>query len=257
MALKPHGRAWYERLAARQDGYFYPWRSRIDEGNGEAAYLREVRRHLGPRVDVLDVGCAHGAHALELAPFCRSVVGYDRVAAWIARAEAERRARGVPNATFLCHDSPPLPGEDRSYDLLISRRGPLHWIRDAPRVARPGAVIVMLLPEGSRDTEVPWRRLLPPPFDDAARPLGPPPLDTVRRRLAEAGLALDAAWTYDVREWFDTPRDLYDCLSFGWQPEAPSWEESRELFERIFRESAVQGSIWLPHGRTLWRVVVP
>jgi len=94
---------------------------------------------------VLDVGCGHGGHALEIAPACRSVVAFDRIASWIARAEKEQRARGVVNATFLCHDSSPAANE----------------------AAPPGAT-----------------------------------------------------------------------------------------FARIFREHAVQGSIWLPHGRTIWRAVV-
>jgi SAM-dependent methyltransferase len=265
--LKPHGKEWYERLATLQDGYFYPWRSRLEPGNGEDAYLELVGRHLSARSDVLDVGCGHGAHALEIAARCRSVLAYDRVAAWIARAEAERRARGAGNVAFLCHDSSPeanggrarLPGEARSYDLVISRRGPLHWIADAGRVARPGAAIVMLLPggAGALNAEIAWAKLLPSPFGAPTGPLDPP-LSRVRERLVAAGLELDALWTYDAREWFDEPRELYNCLSFGWGTgEAPSWEESRPAFERIFREHAVRGEIWVPHGRTLWRSVVP
>jgi SAM-dependent methyltransferase len=129
--MKPHSKEWYERHATRQNGYFYPWRSRIDAGNGEDAYVELVRSHLSPTSDVLDVGCGHGEHALAIAAHCRSVLAYDRVALWIARAEAERSARGVGNVTFLCHDSSPeanggrarLPGEARSRDLVISRRG--------------------------------------------------------------------------------------------------------------------------------------
>lgn len=266
-APRPHSNEWYERLAARQDGYYYPWRSRLDAGNGEDAYLELVRRQLGPRADVLDVGCGHGAHALEIAPACRSIVAFDRIAPWIARAEAERRARSLANAAFLCHDSSPaanggrarLPGEAGAYDLVISRRGPLHWIADAPRVARRGAVLLMLLPEGSRglNAQLPWLGLLPAPFGVPTEPLDPPLLSAVRERLATAGLELDAWWVHDVREWFDAPRDLYDCLSFWWQPgDAPSWDESRAALERIFRDHAVQGSIWLPHGRTIWRAAV-
>ncbi len=268
-ALKPHSKEWYERLATLQDGYFYPWRSRLDPGNGEDAYLDLVRAHLSPTSDVLDVGCGHGEHALEIAPHCRSVVAYDRVVPWIARADAERRARGLANVTFLNHDSSPeanggrarLPGEARSHDLVISRRGPLHWIPDAARVARPGAAIVMLLPEAARalNEGIAWTKLLPEPFAVPRGPLDPPLLDIVRERLAEAGLALDAVWTYDVREWFHDPRELYNCLSFWWRPgeAVPGWEGSRANFERIFREYAVRGEVWLPNGRTLWRARVP
>src|SRR5262245_6880930 len=261
--LTPHSREWYERLARWQSGYFYNWRSRVDEGNGEDAYVGIVRRHLTTASDVLDVGCGNGAHALELGPHCRSVVAYDRVAAWIERAESDRRANGARNVTFLCHDSSPdanggyarMPGTPQSYDLVISRRGPLHWIADARRVARPGATLLMLLPEGTRalNRQVPWLHLLRAPFSVPTEPLAPPFQRTVGEALEAACLALDGWWVYDVREWFDTPRDLYDCLSFWWRPDAPGWDESRSTFERIFREYAIRGSVWLPHGRTIWR----
>ena len=116
------------------------------------------------------------------------------------------------------------------------------------------------VPEGSRalNRQPSWLALLPAPFAVPTEPADPPLLETVCARLAAAGMELDPAWIHDVREWFDTPRDLYDCLSFWWQSGgAPAWEEAGAVFERIFHEHAVQGSIWLPHGRTLWRARVP
>ena len=35
-----------EVLAAKQGGYFYPWRSALGEDNGEDAYTQLVERHL-------------------------------------------------------------------------------------------------------------------------------------------------------------------------------------------------------------------
>jgi SAM-dependent methyltransferase len=70
------------------------------------------------------------------------------VQAFIDLAEAERRARGLHNARFVCADSKPagIPSPDGSFDLLLSRRGPRNWIADARRVGRPGAVMLMLCP---------------------------------------------------------------------------------------------------------------
>ena len=42
MSVRSHTAAWYDRLAARQAGYYYPWQSRLGMGNGEDAYLALV-----------------------------------------------------------------------------------------------------------------------------------------------------------------------------------------------------------------------
>jgi SAM-dependent methyltransferase len=265
--LKPHSKEWYERLAALQSGYFYPWRSRVEAGNGEEAYREWVQRHVTRRTDVLDVACGHGDHALELAPACHSIVGFDRARSWIERAERERVTRGVANASFVCHDSSPeanagrarLPGESGSYDLLIARRAPLHWLEDARRVARPGASLILLYPEGSGALTRPleWTRLLPEPFAVPAAPPELPLWRTVREKLEAAGLEPQACCTYEVREWFDDPHELYKCLSFWWLDGGPTWQESRAAFEEIFRAHAQRGEIPLPHGRTLWQAGAP
>jgi ubiquinone/menaquinone biosynthesis C-methylase UbiE len=97
--------AWYDRLATLQQGYTYTWRSYLDPWHGEDVYPALVRRHLGPDMDVLDSACAQGDMALDIAPHCRSVVGYDRTADWIALAQQAASERGLTNAIFICHDS--------------------------------------------------------------------------------------------------------------------------------------------------------
>jgi 2-polyprenyl-3-methyl-5-hydroxy-6-metoxy-1,4-benzoquinol methylase len=127
MRLQPQTAEWYDRLAMLQDGYFYPWRSQIGAWNGEDEYLALVRQHLRPDADVLDVACGHGAVALEIAPLCRSVLGYDRTAAWIGLAQQAAQERGLTNVTFVCHDSSAaanggqvrVPAQDATFDLLI------------------------------------------------------------------------------------------------------------------------------------------
>lgn len=173
-SVTPHSNEWYDRLATLQDGYFYPWRSRLGSGNGEQAYLELVDVHLTPATDVLEVACGHGEHALSIVSKCRSVSAYDRVRPYVDLAERNRLARAITNVTFVCHDSSAaangggvvLPGDDNSYDLLIRRRGPFHWIEDAVRVARSGAVLVMLCPDGTNvlNSQIAWRHLIPEPF---------------------------------------------------------------------------------------------
>ena len=85
--LPRHGNVWYDRLSSMQEGYFYPWQSTIGQGDGESAYLSLVREFLTPESDVLDAGCGHGELALDLAPLCHTIVGYDRVQRYIDLAE--------------------------------------------------------------------------------------------------------------------------------------------------------------------------
>src|SRR5689334_12869975 len=166
MPLQPQTAEWYDRLTTLQEGYYYPWRSQLGDWNGEDEYPTLVCRHLSSDADVLDVACGHGEVALAIAPLCRSVLGYDRTAAWVELAQRSARVRGVTNATFVCHDSSPdanggrarLPAPDASFDLLICSKGPFHWIEDAPRVARPGATLLMLVPDATPLT--PWHTWL-------------------------------------------------------------------------------------------------
>lgn len=152
-----------------------------------------VRQHLRPDADVLDVACGNGVVALTIAPLCRSVLGYDRTATWVALAQRVARDRGLTNATVLQHDSSPaangdrarLPAPDASFDLLICSKGPFHWIDDAPRAARPGAVLLMLVPDATPVT--PWHAWLPPPlrWEDATDPYWARP--AIERRLQRPG----------------------------------------------------------------------
>lgn len=107
MDLNPHGNEWYDRLSTLQRGYYYPWKLRIGEGDGETAFLRLVKEHLSPEKDVLDAGCGHGELTLALAPKCRSICGYDRVANYIRLARETAERSRVTNATFVEANSSP------------------------------------------------------------------------------------------------------------------------------------------------------
>lgn len=262
--MQPHTAAWYDRLAPLQPGYYYPWRSRPGAWNGEAAYLALVQEHLRPNADVLDIACGHGEVALDLAPRCRSVLGYDRVAPWIERARQAAQEHGVTNATLLCHDSAPpanggrarLPAPDAAYDLLICRRGPFHWVEDARRVARPGAVLLLLVPNPTPAT--PWSAWLPGPLGWADRDEPLWARDVITERLAPSGLAIEHYWTFVVPEIFPTPEELYRWRAWGYTAEevAP-YEEVRPTLERVFAEYGGPEGVAVPHSRFLWKAAVP
>jgi SAM-dependent methyltransferase len=264
MRLPAQTPAWYDRLATLQEGYYYPWRSRLDPWHGEDAYLELVRRHLRPDADVLDVACGHGEVALTIAPHVRSVLGYDRTAAWVAMAQRAVGERGLTNATFLCHDSSPaanggrarLPVADASLDLLICSKGPFHWIEDARRAARPGATLLMLVPDAT--PPMPWRDRLPEAlrWQEAADPDWARP--AVEGRLAAAGLVLHSWWSFDVPEIFPDPEQVYVWLAWGRiAEEVPAFDIVRPILEAIFAEHASPDGLVVRYRRYLWKAEVP
>jgi SAM-dependent methyltransferase len=264
LTIQPHSPEWYDRLATLQDGYYYPWKSQIASNNGEIAFLELVRQHMTADMDLLDVGCGHGEVALELAPHCRSILAYDRVESYIQIAKANGGKAGVDNITYLCVDSSvasnegsaKVPAEPDAFDLLISRRGPLHWLEDACRVARPGAVLIQLNP--LETPLAPWADLLPEPLRSAtgiAYQHGM--LNSVKYRLKLGGLELHSAWTYDVPEYFSDPKELYNRLAWGFiVGEVPTWHEVARIFEEIYAQSAYPEGVALRHTRLLWKAIV-
>ncbi len=264
--ITPHSNAWYDRLSGQQDGYSYPWQSTLGSGDGESAYLELAHDHLSTNTSVLDAGCGHGTVALDLAPLCHWVIGYDRVEAYIQIAEKSRAARKIQNVSFICHDSHKtvnegevrVPAQDNSIDLVISRRGPTHWIEDVRRFCRRGATLIQLNPMGRSEVPV-WNKALPTPLQlpapDAAEANAI--VDVIERRLAGAGLCIHSAWTFDVPEWFHTPVDLYKFLTFGEDPKSvPAWAAVEDDLERLFGYYSGTKGLEGRQRRFLWKATV-
>jgi SAM-dependent methyltransferase len=255
--IKPHSKEWYLRLATLQRGYYYPWKSSLPPMNGEDVYIQMVHELLSPDKDVLDAGCGHGEFTLSLAGRCRSIIGYDRVPEYIRMAQ--EAGKGIDNARFLLWDSHEdvhgkgtLPAEPESFDLLISRRGPLNWMDDARRVSRQGAVLLQLNPMPL--DAPPWNELLP----EALRFGGPLDIrQAVERRMEIGGLKMESCWTFEVPEVFNDPYQLYVLMTWGRTPdEVPGFDEVRPVLERIFTEYGSGEGVAMPHGRLLWRARV-
>jgi SAM-dependent methyltransferase len=261
----PHTDEWYDNLAEVQQGYYYPWNSTKSEGNGEDAYLQMVKQHLTPDCTVLEVGCGHGEVALELAPLCKKIIAYDRVASYIDLAKNNARQKDISNVEFLCHDAKDLvheqitlPAKDDSIDLIISRRGPLHWLEDARRVGHPGTVLIQLCP---MEEPIPaWSSKLPHimHYDNCARFTGSGSIrQSVENRLNQNGLTLHSGWGFDVPEIFEDPREVYKVLTWGLPAdEIPPYEDVEHRAVAIFERYAEKEGIILRHCRYLWKAII-
>lgn len=273
MRLTPHSEEWYEWLSGQQQGYFYPGRRTLPMWHGEDNFRELVFAHLTPEMDVLEVACAQGDLALEMAPRCRSVLGYDATPGYIDLARQECAQRGITNATFIAHNSrgrynggqPRVPTADHSIDLWVNRKGPFHPIADAPRVCRPGAVLLTLVAgggvPGGGGGPSPWNALLPEVLRFPDMPGRADPnwaYHGTVENLAEAGLRLHSWWDIDVPVYIPDPYEYYVGLTWPFmQDEVPPYEEVRPAFEHIFQEFAGPQGLEQRWQRSIWKAVIP
>lgn|GEM_PF-501573 len=264
MPLVPQSPPWYDRLTTLQKGYYYPWRSILPAWHGEDVFRSLVALHLHATLDVLEVACAQGELSLEMAASVRSVVAYDRTADYIRLAQESARTRGIHNVTFLLHDSSTqanggqarLPGLDRSFDLLVCSKGPFHWIEDARRVARPGATLLMLVPDATPLT--PWNAFLPEALRWQAMDDPNWARSAIEQRLAAVQLSPHSWWSFDVPEIFPTPQELYIWRTWGAAPdEVPAYADVVSDLEHIFQRYAGPQGLEIRRHRYIWKVVIP
>jgi SAM-dependent methyltransferase len=272
MKLTPHSEEWYIWLSKQQKGYFYPGRTSLEPWHGEDNFQTLVFEHLKPEMDVLEVACAQGNLALAMAPYVRSVLGYDATPDYIHLACKAAEESGITNAKFLVHNSRArfndgqvhIPAQDHAFDLWVNSKGPFHPILDAPRVCRPGAVMLMLVPGGGvpgGGQPAPWNDLLPEPLRIPAIPGREDPnwaYKSIKENLTEAGLRLHSWWDFDVPYYIPNPRELYIGLTWPFmEDEVPSYQEIEPLLEQIFKEFAGPKGLENRWRRSIWKALIP
>lgn len=262
---RAHSNTWYDNLAQVQDGYYYPWQSQVGDRDGETAFIELIKEHLTPQSRIMEVGCGHGDLTLKLAPLCDSIIAYDRVGPYIDLANRNKAIADIDNVEFLHYDmmdpsleEPRLPVEDHSVDMIIGRRAPLHWIADARRACRDGAVLIELNP---MEEPIPaWSSKLPTKlhYENSGRHTGTGSIhQSVENRLHQAGLMLHSGWSFDVPEVFEDPRELYRMLAWGLPAaEIPSYEDLEVRLTGIYDRYAEDDGIVLRHCRFLWKAIV-
>ena len=114
---------------------------------GRASHLQALPGLLAPEWTIGDLGCGTGQAAAALAPFVRRVIAVDRSGEMLQAAR--RRLRQYPNVEVRRGELESLPIADGELDaatlLLVLHHlsGPAEALREAARVLRPGARILI------------------------------------------------------------------------------------------------------------------
>ena len=97
----------------------------------------------------LDVATGTGNAAFAIAGAVRSVVGLDVSEGMIAQAQSRAEHEEVRNVEFRIGSAEEMPFPDGSFDLVVARHAPHHFLRvdrflaEVRRVLRPGGRFVM------------------------------------------------------------------------------------------------------------------
>lgn len=141
---------------------------------------------------VLDVACGPGLVACALAKRARHVTGIDLTPAMIEQAKLLQAEKGLDNITWKVGNADPLPYNDASFSLVVTRYSFHHFLDprsvlyEMKRVCIPGgrvAVIDVTPPESKADAYNRMEKLRDESHTKAM------PLAELEGMLKEAGLA--------------------------------------------------------------------
>src|SRR5262249_33235941 len=148
-----------------------------------------------------------------------------------------------------------IPAADASFDLLVCSKGPFHWIEDARRVARPGATLLMLVPDTTPLT--PWTGLLPEALRWQAADDPNWAYTAIKQQLASVQLSLHSWWSFDVPEIFATPEAFYVWRTWGaTADEVPAYADVASDLEDLFNGYAGHQGLEIRRLRYIWKAVV-
>jgi ubiquinone/menaquinone biosynthesis C-methylase UbiE len=113
----------------------------------DALFDSQLKGYLTGEETVMDLGCGVGDFTMSLAPYSRKVVGVDVARATLEIARERAQNFGIKNVDFVHASGTDLLFADNSFDMMVSRLGPVsHFLDEAKRVLkRNGMVVEMTL----------------------------------------------------------------------------------------------------------------
>lgn len=116
------------------------------EGSDGEGYFDRVILDSVVGKEVVDVGCGVGEFTIKMAERAVRVVGTDFSEEAISRVRALLAKSKIKNVRFELANADRLPLSDQSFDIVVSRRGPvtdnMETIREAYRVLRKGGLLL-------------------------------------------------------------------------------------------------------------------
>lgn len=222
---------WYNYIAKRNGGYKVNVPYEVCGESAEDVFERELIQLIQDKT-VLDAGCGHGAFTLSMAGYARKIVGYDFAHEMIRIANRLKEEEKIRNATFI----PTIHGEVLSFeegyfDVIYSRRGPGSIVEQS-RLLKPGGIITGIHMYPITDGEITGRIRAVGDYTD------------ISMRVFQNAVI-----------YFQNEADYAEYLSsFHLAPDY-TLPENRAAFERILKESHINGRIGLRESKQIWRAV--
>jgi len=115
----------------------------------DAIDLLKEMSGVNPKDSVLDVACGPGLVACEFAPHAGHVTGIDLTDAMIEQARKRQKELSLDNMEWMTGNAVPLPFEDDTFSLVITRYSFHHFLEPAKaleemaRVCAPGGRVLV------------------------------------------------------------------------------------------------------------------
>jgi SAM-dependent methyltransferase len=133
---------WWNNIARKLNGYQGNYQVSYEGLTGESEFKQIVLDMVRKFPNVLDIGCADGVFAKEIAPYAGKVTAVDLSPVMIAAAKNSYKEDHVE---FIVANAKVLPFQDHTFDLILSRRGPVSepkFLEEAIRVTKSGGQII-------------------------------------------------------------------------------------------------------------------
>lgn len=136
-------RLWKNIFASKE--YYQPERV-VTEGNDGEDEFDAKMLSVAIRKVVLDVGCGVGRFTIKMAERAKNVIGVDFSEQAISKAQTNLVKSGKTNVKFRVVDARRLPFIDETFDVVVSRRGPvtdgMRTLSEAYRVLKKGGCLM-------------------------------------------------------------------------------------------------------------------